>query len=177
VDAELAGAMSTNAPARLRIVSSSDVQEFTPSARLSRLQTAKRAAYQALEAALIEEGVARPSGEGHTPIQRRLRAYEIAAMRVEAHFENRIAKLCRQLENVLATDTFNDPDARAAVIDTIRAYAQKSARNVNDPRLYSRTEHDLIACYRRLERDDRTMVRRLLQRFGTPLTTETDGRE
>jgi hypothetical protein len=159
-------------PISLRVVASADAKAFTPSGRLERLKELKAVAYEGIVRSMRLWGLAGQPGQGHTPFQELLDIYDTQVSRIEWHYQNQIAKLCRQFENVLATDAFADPDARKAVIATIRAHSPKKVENLNDPRLFSRTEHDLIACYRRLNGTDRTMVRLLLQRLGTPLTTD-----
>jgi hypothetical protein len=159
-------------PTTLRVVASADVKAFTPSGRLERLKELKVTAYEAIVRSMRLLGLAGQPGERHMPFQELLQIYDLQVSRIEDHYQNRIAKLCRQFENLLASDAFTDPDARKAVIDTIKAHRSKHIENLNDPRLFSRTKHDLIACYRRLNGTDRTMVRLLLQRLGTPLTTD-----
>ena len=163
-------------PTTLRVVASTDVKVFTPSGRLARLKELKDTAYEAIVRSMRLLGIAGQPGERHTPFHELLDIYDTQVSRIEWHYQNQIAKLCRQFENILATDAFTDPDARKAVIATIKAHSPKKVENLNDPRQFSRTEHDLIACYRRLNGTDRTMVRLLLQRLGTPLTTD-DARE
>ncbi len=148
-------------------------QEVAASSRLDKLRTRRREAEQALEDFLIEEGLINTyaGSNGYTDLHRLLQAAEYASCAVEGYLERDLQRTLKQLGNVLAADAFSDEDARRAVVTTLNRHSK--GRRV-DKALYSEVEQEIIESYRRMDGDDRALVRLMFRRLGATLDVGRD---
>lgn len=150
---------------KAELVAFRDAAVSAPSARLRKLRVASGDALREFEAALVTSGVIRQYAgmNGYTDTHRLLDELISAQLAVDHYLEMQLAKTSAQLERVLDNEAFSDPAARQAVISTVVA----RGKNVADRLLYTQEEQELIACYRRMRGNDRSLFRSLLRRLGS----------
>jgi hypothetical protein len=163
-------------PAELIAIEATDRKSQEPrSTYLDKLKGKRHEAHRALEAALLDAGVINPSAgiNGWTAIHELARACEYKAHDCDYHLETQCKRLRQQLENVLASDAFSDPEARSAVLTSVN---RQRGQRFADSHLYAPVERELIDCYRSLGTEDRLLLRTMLRRLGAPLSSgEVEG--